>query len=61
MVRITTEWGPHLMSLNESELLLFPWFAPGVHPNRLNPWKVSDNLSRVDSQLNSTRVGTLIE
>jgi len=30
------------MSSNESEPILFPWFAPGVHPARFNPWKPSE-------------------
>jgi len=32
----------HRVSLNESEAVLIPWFAPSVHSNRCEPWKASE-------------------
>jgi len=45
MVRIVTECKPlgaHQVSLNECELVLIPWFAPGVHSDWCEPWKASE-------------------
>ena len=42
---IPTECPPpdsHWISLNEGGPRLFPWFAPGVYPNRFEPWKPSE-------------------